>query len=129
MKIKLISSQAKALQELRVDIADALENYQRRKKTQVVSLQPPSGTGKTIIAASLIEDIYFGSTLGGWKHLWGVARDDLPLALRLSGSGTSNPQAEDRSLDHQTAFWPVCDHCRVLLRHGDAGRDRLLQRH
>ena len=63
MKVKLISFQDKAVKELRLDIADALDSYRRRKKTQVVSLQAPTGAGKTIIAASLIEDIYFGSTL------------------------------------------------------------------
>ena len=63
MKVKLISFQDKAVKELRLDIADALDSYRRRRKTQVVSLQAPTGAGKTIIAASLIEDIYFGSTL------------------------------------------------------------------
>lgn len=63
MKVNLISFQDKAVKELRMDIADALEAYRRRKKTQVVSLQAPTGAGKTIIAAALIENIYFGTTL------------------------------------------------------------------
>lgn len=63
MKVNLISFQDKAVKELRMDIADALEAYRRRKKTQVVSLQAPTGAGKTIIAAALIENIYFGATL------------------------------------------------------------------
>ena len=63
MKVNLISFQDKAVKELRVDIADALDTYRRRGKTQVVSLQAPTGAGKTIIAAALIESIYFGSTL------------------------------------------------------------------
>lgn len=63
MKVNLISFQEKAVKELRMDIADALDSYRRREKTQVVSLQAPTGAGKTIIAAALIEDIYFGSTL------------------------------------------------------------------
>lgn len=63
MKAKLIAFQDKAVKELRIDIADALDHYRRRKKTQVVSLQAPTGAGKTIMAAALIEDIFFGSTL------------------------------------------------------------------
>ena len=63
MKVKLIAFQEKAVRELRVNMADALDNYRKRGKTQVVSLQAPTGAGKTIIAASLIEDIFFGSTL------------------------------------------------------------------
>lgn len=46
MKVNLISFQDKAVKDLRVDIADALDNYRRRKKTQVVSLQAPTGAGK-----------------------------------------------------------------------------------
>ena len=63
MKVNLISFQDKAVKELRVDIADALDTYRRRQKTQVVSLQAPTGAGKTIIAAALIESIYYGMTL------------------------------------------------------------------
>ena len=63
MKVNLIAFQDKAVKELRLDIADAMDNYRRRKKTQVVSLQAPTGAGKTIMAAALIEDIFFGSTL------------------------------------------------------------------
>ena len=63
MKVDLISFQEKAVKELRLDIAEALGTYQRRHKTQVVSLQAPTGAGKTIIAAALIENIYFGTTM------------------------------------------------------------------
>lgn len=63
MKVNLIPFQNDAVKELRIEIADALDNYRRRCKTQVVSLQAPTGAGKTIIAAALIESIYYGSTL------------------------------------------------------------------
>lgn len=62
MKVNLISFQEKAVQGLREDIADALDNYRRRGKTQVVSLQAPTGAGKTIIAAALIENMNFKAT-------------------------------------------------------------------
>ena len=34
MKVNLISFQDKAVKDLRVDIADALDSYRRRKKTE-----------------------------------------------------------------------------------------------
>ena len=93
MKVNLISFQDKAVKELRLDIADALDNYRRRGKTQVVSLQAPTGAGKTIIAASLIEDIYFGSTLAD-----GTTFDEQPEAIFvwLSDSPELNAQSKQK---------------------------------
>lgn len=58
---ELFSFQKTAVSELRMKTAMALNNYRDYKVPQVVSLQAPTGSGKTIIMASLIEDIYFGS--------------------------------------------------------------------
>lgn len=93
MKVNLIAFQEKAVKELRVDIADALDSYRRRGKTQVVSLQAPTGAGKTIIAASLIEDIYFGSTLAD-----GTTFDEQPEAIFvwLSDSPELNAQSKQK---------------------------------
>lgn len=93
MKVNLISFQEKAVKELRLDVADALGSYQRRNKTQVVSLQAPTGAGKTIIAASLIEDIYFGSTLAD-----GTTFDEQPEAIFvwLSDSPELNAQSKQK---------------------------------
>lgn len=93
MKVNLIAFQDKAVKELRVDIADALDSYRRRGKTQVVSLQAPTGAGKTIIAASLIEDIFFGSTL-----VDGTAFDEQPEAIFvwLSDSPELNLQSKQK---------------------------------
>lgn len=93
MKVNLIAFQDKAVKELRVDIADALDSYRRRGKTQVVSLQAPTGAGKTIIAASLIEDIYFGSTLAD-----GITFDEQPEAIFvwLSDSPELNAQSKQK---------------------------------
>ena len=55
MKVNLISFQDKAVKELRKEFAAALYTYRMRNKTQVISLQAPTGAGKTIIAAALIE--------------------------------------------------------------------------
>lgn len=93
MKVNLISFQDKAVKELRIDIADALDSYRRRQKTQVVSLQAPTGAGKTIIAAALIEDIYFGSTLAD-----GTTFDEQPEAIFvwLSDSPELNAQSKQK---------------------------------
>ena len=93
MKVNLIAFQDKAVKELRADIADALDSYRRRGKTQVVSLQAPTGAGKTIIAAALIEDIFFGSTLSD-----GTSFDEQPEAIFvwLSDSPELNEQSKQK---------------------------------
>lgn len=93
MRVNLISFQDKAVKELRLDIADALDSYRRRGKTQVVSLQAPTGAGKTIIAAALIEDIYFGSTLAD-----GSTFNEQPEAIFvwLSDSPELNAQSKQK---------------------------------
>ncbi len=93
MKVNLIAFQDKAVKELRIDIADALDSYRRRQKTQVVSLQAPTGAGKTIIAASLIEDIFFGSTLSD-----GSTFEEQPEAIFvwLSDSPELNAQSRQK---------------------------------
>lgn len=93
MRINLISFQDKAVKELRMDIADALDTYRRRQRTQVVSLQAPTGAGKTIIAAALIENIYFGMTLTD-----GTIFDEQPDAIFvwLSDSPELNEQSKQK---------------------------------
>lgn len=58
---ELFSFQKQAVKEMRLKIALALNNYRLLKIPQVVSLQAPTGSGKTIIMSALIEDIYYGS--------------------------------------------------------------------
>ena len=53
MKVNLISFQEKAVKELRMDIADALDSYRRREKTQVVSLQAPTGERVIIVMGAI----------------------------------------------------------------------------
>ena len=99
MKVDLISFQEKALRELRLNIADACDAYRRRKKTQVVSLQAPTGAGKTIIAASLIEAIYSGITLAD-----GTTFEEQPEAIFvwLSDSPELNEQSK-RKIEFTTS--------------------------
>lgn len=61
MKIELFPFQQKAVNDLRVRVASALGMHRNTHIPQVVSLQAPTGSGKTIIMAALIEDIYFGT--------------------------------------------------------------------
>ena len=63
MKNELFPFQKTAVSELRSRAAMAQDSYQKFKLPQVISLQAPTGSGKTIIMASLIEDVYFGSTI------------------------------------------------------------------
>lgn len=60
MKAELFPFQQKALHDLRVKTAEALGSYHRTHVPQVVSFTAPTGAGKTIIMASLIEGIFFG---------------------------------------------------------------------
>ena len=60
MKVELFPFQKMALFQLRRKTAEALGSYQRTHTPQVLSFTAPTGAGKTIILASLIESIYFG---------------------------------------------------------------------
>ncbi len=93
MRVDLFAFQQRAVKELRADLAQALDNYRRRSKTQVVSLQAPTGAGKTIIAAALIEDIYFGSSYPD-----GTAFFEQPEAIFvwLSDSPELNEQSKQK---------------------------------
>ena len=61
MKVELFPFQKKAVLRLRENAAEALGSYRRTSTPQVLSLQAPTGAGKTIVMAALIEDIYFGN--------------------------------------------------------------------
>ena len=93
MKVNLISFQDKAVKELRKEFAAALYTYRMRNKTQVISLQAPTGAGKTIIAAALIESVYFGMTLAD-----GSTFDEQPEAIFvwLSDSPELNEQSKQK---------------------------------
>lgn len=61
MKVELFPFQKKAVIDLRMRAAAALGMYSTTHIPQVLSLQAPTGAGKTIIMASFIEDVYFGT--------------------------------------------------------------------
>ena len=58
---ELITFQKRALAQLRQHCAAAHNEYRESHQNQVVSFTAPTGAGKTIIMASLIEDILFGT--------------------------------------------------------------------
>lgn len=60
MKAELFPFQKKALAELRMKAGEAVGSYQRTHSCQVLSFTAPTGAGKTIIMASLIENILHG---------------------------------------------------------------------
>ena len=61
MKVELFPFQKRAVSDLRMYAAIALNTYRSFKIPQVISLQAPTGSGKTIIMAAMVEDIYFGT--------------------------------------------------------------------
>ncbi len=60
MKDELFPFQKRAVADLRKLAASALRTYRDIRVPQVISLQAPTGAGKTIIMASFVEDVYFG---------------------------------------------------------------------
>ena len=63
MIVELFPFQKKAVAELRARTSEALGSYRRTSIPQVVSLQAPTGAGKTIIMAALVEEIFFGNDI------------------------------------------------------------------
>ena len=55
MKVELFPFQKRALADIRMKTAEAMGSYHRTHAPQVVSFTAPTGAGKTIIMASLIE--------------------------------------------------------------------------
>lgn len=60
MRVELFPFQKRALEDIRMKTAEAMGSYHRTHAPQVVSFTAPTGAGKTIIMASLIESIFFG---------------------------------------------------------------------
>jgi type III restriction enzyme len=60
MKISQIAFQQRAIRDLRLCVAQAMDGFAKYHKPQVISYSAPTGAGKTIIMGSLIEDIFFG---------------------------------------------------------------------
>ena len=63
MKVELFPFQQKALANLRMRVMGAAQGYSASFTPQIVSFTAPTGAGKTIIMASLIESIFYGDEL------------------------------------------------------------------
>ena len=63
MKDTLFPFQRRAVEQLRVNLAESIGGYYRTRTPQIVSFTAPTGAGKTIIMSSLIEDVFFGNEL------------------------------------------------------------------
>jgi type III restriction enzyme len=86
MKVELFPFQKKALTDLRMKVGEAIGGYQRTHSNQVVSFTAPTGSGKTIIMASLIESIFFGDV----EHL----EQPEAIIIWLSDSPQLNEQSK-----------------------------------
>ena len=60
MKFELFPFQAKAVRRLRTFLAVAQSTYRATAITQAISFTAPTGAGKTIMLASLVENVYRG---------------------------------------------------------------------
>lgn len=63
MKVELFPFQQKALANLRMRVMGAAQGYNASFTPQIVSFTAPTGAGKTIIMASLIESVFYGDEL------------------------------------------------------------------
>lgn len=88
MKAELFPFQKRALSELRMKSAEAVYRYERSHSKQVVSFTAPTGAGKTIIMAALIESIFFGDEV--------YPEQPEAIIVWLSDSPQLNEQSKDK---------------------------------
>lgn len=88
MKAELFPFQKRALNELRMKSAEAVYRYARTHSKQVVSFTAPTGAGKTIIMAALIESIFFGDEV--------YPEQPEAIIVWLSDSPQLNEQSKDK---------------------------------
>lgn len=88
MKTELFPFQKRALGELRMKSAEAVYRYGRTHSKQVVSFTAPTGAGKTIIMAALIESIFFGDEV--------YPEQPEAIVVWLSDSPQLNEQSKDK---------------------------------
>ena len=88
MKVELFPFQKRALADIRMKTAEAMGSYHRTHAPQVVSFTAPTGAGKTIIMASLIESIFFGDE--------NYAEQSNAIIVWLSDSPQLNEQSKQK---------------------------------
>lgn len=88
MKVDLFPFQKRALSELRMKAAEAVFRHGRSHSKQVISFTAPTGAGKTIIMAALIESIFFGDEV--------YPEQPEAIIVWLSDSPQLNEQSRDK---------------------------------
>ncbi len=63
MRLDLLSFQQKALGQLRLKLNSAISSYRSDRIPQILSFTAPTGAGKTIIMAALVESVFNGDEL------------------------------------------------------------------
>lgn len=63
MRVDLLSFQQKALGQLRLKLNSAISIYSNERLPQILSFTAPTGAGKTIIMAALVESVFNGDDL------------------------------------------------------------------
>lgn len=101
---ELFPFQKIAVDDLRTKTAMALNSFRSYKVPQVVSLQAPTGSGKTIIMAALIEDIFYGNEI--------YAEQPEAIFVWLSDSPQLNEQSRQKI--EQKADKVRIDQCVVI---------------
>ena len=98
MEESLFAFQKKAVKELRKCVANGLRTYRMDSEwNQVVSLQAPTGSGKTIIMTALIESILYGAEAGEYDlEMSGYEPQPDAIFLWLSDSPSLNAQSRDK---------------------------------
>ena len=99
MKDTLFPFQKTAVSELLSQISSAVRYYAIDRRPQVVAFRAPTGSGKTIIMASVIEDIFFGSE----------ERPEQPDAVFvwLSDSPQLNEQSKNKIIQRSDKIQPL----------------------
>lgn len=93
MKPTLKNFQAAAVREILERIDSATENWVKHKKLDAISLSSMTGSGKTVIAASVIEAVFNGS------DEYSIGRDTQPVVLWFSDRPNLNKQTLLRIYD------------------------------
>ena len=91
MNVELFPFQKNAVADLRYKVNRAMESYKATYAPQVVSLQAPTGSGKTVMMSALIEAVLYGD----------VRYDEQPDAVFvwLSDSPQLNEQSKAKILE------------------------------
>lgn len=113
MRIELSSFQSKAVRDLHSRAIMAHDSYENFHVLQVISLQAPTGSGKTVMLAALIEDIYYGTEE--------FTEQPNAIFVWLSDSPALNEQSMQKIIRHADRIMP--GRCEII---SDESFDRRL---